>query len=301
MKILMLGRKKDAALFSTFEKLFELERFDFDVVFFDDCEEDSIVVKLRESDLFLLFPHSLAGVELEPEEKDSFLLEAFTSGYIMSQAGKGIIFSRDKDSLNRVFGSEPVVSSIGRAIGLIRKRKEVLLSNKAMLDARKVISDAQLSFSGKGLFEAVERGMYKETQAFLAAGFSTETENGNGVPILSVAVRNGNLGLCRLLMSYDAALNIIARDRVTSPMMDAVTAVNTEIAELLIDAGADLNYRNKNGQSALIVAIGARMEDIAFMLIEKGADTSLKDSLGMSAYDYAKLFSLAGLKEKLEK
>jgi hypothetical protein len=105
--------------------------------------------------------------------------------------------------------------------------------------------------------------------------------------------------IIRLLMSYDASLNIIARDRVTSPLMDAVTANNKDVAAMLIEAGADLNYRNRNGQSALIVAIGSRMSDIANLLIEHQADLTIKDSLGMTAAEYAKLFSLTDLYEKL--
>lgn len=302
MKVLMLGLEKHSTMFSTIKKILELEKFESDMIFFDKCSEKTLIKELRNSELFLMCPYCL---DKNADEIDAScgtsLFEAVAAGYILAHKGRMMIFASDPDSLNDLFYGEPVINSIGQALCYFRREKKAYINNKKLLDARKIILDAHLSFSSKGFVEAVKNCMYKEAQAFLNAGFSTETEDENGVPVISHAVRNGDLELCRLLMSYDAALNIIARDRVTSPVMDAVTGMNTEIAELLIDSGADLNYRNRNGQSSLIVAIGARMEALSEMLVDKGADITIKDSLGMTAIEYAKLFSLTHLYEKLEK
>ena len=99
------------------------------------------------------------------------------------------------------------------------ERTESFESNRVLLEARRIISEAGLGFSVRGLTEAVESCLYREVQAFLDAGFSTESEDEHGVPILSAAVRNGDLGICRLLMSYNAKVNIIARDRCSSPLL----------------------------------------------------------------------------------
>lgn len=302
MEVLMLGLEEHSGMFDTLKRILELEKVDSDIVFFDDCTEKKLITKLKNSELFFMSPNYLEGrADGTPTTCGICLFEAIAAGYILAHRGRMLLFSSRKDSLSDIFYGEPVVSSIGEAIGYFRREKKTYESNKHLLDARRIISEAQLSFSRRGFIEAVENCMYKEAQAFLNAGFSTETENEVGVPVLSQAVRNGDLELCRLLMSYDAALNIIARDRVTSPVMDAVTVIKPEIAELLIDAGADLNFRNRNGQTALIVAIGSRMEAIAGMLVDKGADITIKDSLGMTAVEYAKLFSLTKLHEKLEK
>ena len=292
--------EKHSSEFSALGKILELERIYSDILYFDDCSEKKLIKKLKKSELFMMWPDNLAGGNETEKECRSRLFEAVAAGFILAHKGRILIFSSEPDKLSDIFYGEPVAGSIGEAIAYFRREKKVYESNKSLLEARQIISDAHLSFSRKGMIEAVEYGMYKETQAFLSASFSTETENEDGVPLISIAVRNGDLEICRLLMSYDASLNIIARDRVTSPVIDAVTANKTEIAELLIDAGADLNFRNRNGQTALIVAIGSRMENIAGMLIEKGADIAVKDSLGMDAYAYSRLFSLSGLQKKLE-
>ena len=41
------------------------------------------------------------------------------------------------------------------------------------------------------------------------------------------------------------------------------------------------------------------MTEISMLLIDSGADLAIKDSLGMAAAEYAKLFGLTGLYEKL--
>lgn len=296
----MLGRNEHNNIITTLERILELEKVISETVFFDSCSEKELFGKLKSSDLFLIFPVSLAKGCYSPEESCSVCLyEAVAAGYILAHKGRRLVFSRDKELLSDIFNGEPVVGSIGEAISYFRRERKVFESNMRMLEARKKISEAHLSFSSAGMLQAVEYGMYDETQAFLQAGFANSTENSDGVPLLSLAVRNGDMEIIRLLMSYNASLNVIARDRTTSPLMDAVTANNKEVASLLINAGADLNYRNRNGQSALIVAIGSRMSGVAGLLIEQGADLNIKDSLGMTAAGYAKLFSLTDLYERL--
>ena len=300
MKILLLGRKKHQNTIETIGKVLELENVGSEFVFFDDCAEGDLTAKLRGADLYMIFPESLAKGCLGDEPDCSVcVFESVAAGFLISNKGRMLIFTRTPEMLSSIFKGEPSVSSIGEALAYFRRERKVYENSRLLHEARRKISAAHLSFSSSGLVQAVDYGMYPETQAFLKAGFSTETEDKNGVPLLSIAVRNGDMEITRLLMSYDASLNIIARDRITSPLMDAVTAGNAEIARVLIEAGADLNYRNRNGQTALVVAIGARMLEIAELLIDSGADLLIKDSLGMTAAEYAKLFSMTALNDKL--
>ncbi len=297
----MLGRKKHSRVISTLGRLLELEKMEYGALYIDDCTEKQLIRELKSAELYLLCAERVKAADDEPAADCTVeMLEAIAAGYLSANKGHFVIYSTNPSLLGDVYYGEPAVQSIGEAIAHVRREKRISENNKLMHDARRIISEAHLSFSSKGFVEAVEYGMYRETQAFLQAGFSTETENGEGVPLLSLAVRNGDIEICRLLMSYGASMNIIARDRCSSPVLDAVIAVKPGIAELLIDGGADLNFKNRNGQSALIVAIGARMEEISNLLIDKGADLTIRDSLGMSAYDYAKLFSLADIQKKLE-
>jgi ankyrin repeat protein len=55
-------------------------------------------------------------------------------------------------------------------------------------------------------------------------------------------------------------------------------------------AGVELDRQNKNGQTALILAIGNGAVESAKQLILSGARTDIKDGLGMTATKYAELF-----------
>jgi hypothetical protein len=301
LNALLLGSSTIENILVTLSKLLELEKVESEIILFDNSTEEKLVPKLKSSDLFLMYPSLLYGDEQSCKNEKSNLLECIAAGYLLGHKGHFLVFAPDSNLLNSVFDGEPSVKTIGEAIGFFRRERKVFESNKLMLEARRIISEAGLGFSNKGLIEAVSKGMYTETQAFLDAGFSTETEDEKGVPLLSLAIRKGFLEICRLLMSYDARLNLIARDRRSSPVLDAVTAEENEITELLIEAGADLDFKNKNGQTALVVAIGAQKEKLAELLIDSGADVTIKDSLGMGAKDYAKLFSLDGIRDKIEK
>jgi ankyrin repeat protein len=58
----------------------------------------------------------------------------------------------------------------------------------------------------------------------------------------------------------------------------------------LIKAGTNLDVKDKNGQTALIVAAGASMEKMVELLLKAGANPDIPDSLGVSARKYATLF-----------
>jgi len=76
------------------------------------------------------------------------------------------------------------------------------------------------------------------------------------------------------------------------------------MVEELLDRGADLNLRSKNGQTALMLAIGEGKSEIAQLLIHRGADLSPVDALGMTAKKYAELFkqgeTLALIEDRLK-
>jgi len=59
-----------------------------------------------------------------------------------------------------------------------------------------------------------------------------------------------------------------------SPLFYALWRNQPSIALLLLEAGADANARNPEGQTVLIVAVNARMTAVVDALIRKGADVN---------------------------
>jgi ankyrin repeat protein len=74
----------------------------------------------------------------------------------------------------------------------------------------------------------------------------------------------------------------------------------TEMAKLLIDAGAELNAKNGMGGTCLIYSVSFNRPEITRLLLESGANTSLKDAQGKTALDHAKGLGLNELITLLE-
>jgi ankyrin repeat protein len=66
-------------------------------------------------------------------------------------------------------------------------------------------------------------------------------------------------------------------------------ALNAGMAKALISAGANINLKNKDGQTPLMLTLD---EEIARALLDAGADASLKDNRGKTALDIAREFEL---------
>jgi hypothetical protein len=149
--------------------------------------------------------------------------------------------------------------------------------------------------TAEGMAKAVSEGSLELLELFFRAGFSPDTANNRGTPLLCLAVRAGQEETVYRLLEEGAEVNSLSRDRGNTPLMDAAAENNPRIIRRLLDAGAAPDIRSKNGQSALVLAVGQQLTEIAAMLLEAGADPDLKDSLGMSARAYARLFGLSEL------
>jgi len=164
-------------------------------------------------------------------------------------------------------------------------------------DAARHIIKAQQSLLKMGIPITVESlaqcvidNRVKEIFFFLEAGFSVNSRNNTGIPLLNIAARNGNRDVIRYLIAAGADVNLLAEDRGTTALIDSVMAQQQDIADELVKAGTDLNVKDKNGQTALIVAAGASREKMVELLLKAGADADIADLLGVSARKYANLF-----------
>lgn len=60
-----------------------------------------------------------------------------------------------------------------------------------------------------------------------------------------------------------------------------------ELCGALLEAGANINARTKDGTTPLMLAAQSAKPGLVKFLIQKGADWKLKDNSGKTAYDYA--------------
>jgi uncharacterized protein len=175
----------------------------------------------------------------------------------------------------------------------LRGEHEIFKKNEAAAEtnhARQSLLDRGVPTTNDSLVQCVAEDKADDVALFFAAGFSPDIKDKKGIPLVCIAARNGNLNTLKLLLYTGAQVNQIAEDRGSNALFDSALIRNKEIVKVLIEAGADVNIQSKDGQTALIVVVGAGDEDIVELLVKAGADADIKDALGVSARKYATIF-----------
>ena len=90
----------------------------------------------------------------------------------------------------------------------------------------------------------------------------------------------------------------------SSPLISAALFGKTEIAKMLIDAGADINFQNNEGSTALHTAAFFCRPEIVKMLLVKNADKTIKNKYGSTPYEsvagsYSDVKSVYEMMEKM--
>jgi hypothetical protein len=156
--------------------------------------------------------------------------------------------------------------------------------------ARQALIDKGIPPTAEILAQCVAEDKVEEVSLFLAAGFSPDTKDKNGVPLIGISARNGHLKTLEYLLHSGAHVNMVAEDRGSTALFDSAMGRHTSLVKALIDAGADVNLPSKGGQTPLVVVVGAGDDEIVEILVKAGADPDIEDALGVSARKYAALF-----------
>jgi len=90
-----------------------------------------------------------------------------------------------------------------------------------------------------------------------------------------------------LKQHIEAGTNINEKDPFggSSPLISAALFGKTEMAKILIDANADINFQNNDGSTALHTAAFFCRPEIVKMLLEKKASKTIKNTYGATAYE----------------
>lgn len=168
------------------------------------------------------------------------------------------------------------------------------------LEAKGALVERGLEVTKTAMIEAVVNGDAQSTELFMKAGFSADTTDRKGVPLICLSVRSNHYSTLDVLLRHGADINLKSQDRDNTALMDAAAEGNDEMIQELIERGAQLDCQSRNGQTALILAIGKGADSSARLLIEAGADAFIADKLGMSAFMYAQLFGRKEVQQLIE-
>jgi uncharacterized protein len=156
--------------------------------------------------------------------------------------------------------------------------------------ARRELLDLGLPVDNDSMADRAREGDIRALALYLRAGFSPNARDRRDVPVLCTAIRARHRRTAAFLISLGADADARSGDRGNSPLMDAAASGESEIIADLLAKRARVDVKSKNGQTALIIAVGRNDVRSSSFLLASGADPDDKDNLGYSARMYAKLF-----------
>lgn len=250
--------------------------------------------------LFTITDCIVMGKKSDLEDKETAALIYSLTGYCTS-ANIPMITTLPELEKNSIGNSDVihVFKNSDEIEAEISEKYVNLLKLAKKRQATKSLINAGIPFTVDCFASYITKGKFEICRQFLAAGMDINSRDETGTPMLNVAVRTEKEEIVSWMIDNGAELNVLSADRGYTPVMDAVWRGNYEITKVLIEHGADLNTICKEGQSNLVLAVGASKGDIVELLAKNGADPDIKDAMGMSAYDYAVLFKKAQIIEIL--
>ena len=225
---------------------------------------------------------------------------AFVSGVLST---KKVQIISNIDLLSEFYANKKLlnlVQSKDDILNYITKKYKTLLKQDIINTAKKSLFAKGIPFTADCFASSIAKNKTELCNLFISAGIDIDSRDELGTPMLNVAVRNDNEELTKMLLDCGADINAVSNDRGYTAVMDAVWKGNKDITKLLIERGAELNTISKEGQSNLVLAVGANNEAICKLLAENGADPDIKDQMGMSAFNYATLFKKVKILEILK-
>ncbi len=151
------------------------------------------------------------------------------------------------------------------------------------------------------LVAAVMRDHVPSVKVLLDHGADIDKPGQDGFKPLPLAIAEDKYESAKTLMEAGAKVNEPSGDDGLTPLMIAAGQTSpaegamflpgstrpTDIAQGLIERGADVNAQSKSGVTALMIAAAHNSPPMIGLLIDAGADPSLKNSLGQTAADVA--------------
>jgi uncharacterized protein len=215
----------------------------------------------------------------------------FAAGYGYSRESTVAFFRFDPDrAMPRYLTGLPVLDSLDELESYYREEMSAWLAEEERRVSRAALLEMGISCHNDSFSQCVREGDTKAVELFLKAGFHPDARDKHGVPLLCLAARNKHRSVIEILVEKGARIDLQSEDRGYSPLMDAAHAGSADLVKLFLERGADANLLSKDGQTALVIAVGRNDVEVARLLLRSGADPDQADKLGLSARKYAALF-----------
>jgi uncharacterized protein len=113
-----------------------------------------------------------------------------------------------------------------------------------------------------------------------------------GVSTMSYAARHEDSWYLKEVLKHGGDANLVNHTRSHTPILDSIFSSRTENAKLLISAGANLNWQDRNGATPLMAAAMLGQYDLVYEMLDAGADPTLTNKWGYSIlYDINHMYT----------
>lgn len=119
---------------------------------------------------------------------------------------------------------------------------------------------------------SVMRGTKDIAELLLKRGADVNAEGSMKLTAVHLAVMTNRSSMLKTLIRCGADINRGAFRNLRAPLQDAIEDKKKDIASILIKAGADLSFSDKEGNSPLHYAVRAGEKNTVMQLLNKGAD-----------------------------
>jgi len=128
------------------------------------------------------------------------------------------------------------------------------------------------------IHDAVKSGDVEKVRALILTDTNLiNAKNNDGWTPLHIAAANGKDDMAEMLLDHGADVN--AKDNGgATPLLYAAMYGQKEVAQVLLDHGADVNAKTVGGMTPLHYAAMRGYTDLAELLLTHGADVNARDS-----------------------
>jgi len=149
--------------------------------------------------------------------------------------------------------------------------------------AQQELAERGVEFSETGFFDHIRSGDAEIVGLFLGGGMSPDVQDQGYSPLLEAA-RRGHEEIAQALI--DAGADVDATDPYgVTPLMFSLISGSVQTARQLIEAGAGVNARDVDGRTALVEALTTENDippELIAMLIDRGADVNVRIANGLT-------------------
>jgi len=168
-------------------------------------------------------------------------------------------------------------------------------------DAVHILKTRGIELNKDQFLKALLNGDIELIDFFVRAGINIHIEDEKGTPSVLIAMKKGYTVIAKILLNAGADIN--ARDKMGITLLMLACGKSTqsykEITELLINKGALINERDRLGYTPLLLSLSGGSAEIAELLIQKGADVHAQTKYGKTALALAEMAGYSRVTELL--